>query len=77
MIKIRKDSYLRALGVQAALAIVLPIAPIVLLILILAEIPYAGNLWLGLVLMVALLFFGLGLLTYCIRHDRRGDRWQW
>ena len=75
--KIRKDSYLRALGLQAALAIVLPIAPIVLLALILAEIPQAGNLWLGLVLMVSLLFFGLGLLTYCVRHDLRGDRWRW
>ena len=75
--KIRKDSYLRALGWQAGLAVTLPIAPIILLILILAEIPHAGNLWLGLALMASLLFFGVGLLTYCIRHDLRGDRWQW
>ncbi len=75
--KIRKDSYLRALGLQAALAIALPIAPIVLSIMILTQIPHAGNLWLGLALMVSLLFFGVGLLTYCIRHDLRGDRWQW
>ena len=59
--KIRKDSYLRALGLQAGLAIALPIVPIVLLIMILAEIPHAGNLWLGLVLMVSLMFFGVGL----------------
>ena len=72
--KIRKDSYLTVFSLRIALCIVPGGALTAMMIVALIHLPSAGNLWLALMLALAVLFFGLGVLAYRLWHDFRGDR---
>ena len=74
MIKLRKDSYLTVFSLRIALFIVPGGALTAMMIIALTYLPSAGNLWLALMIALTVLFFGIGLLAYCLWHDFRGDR---
>ena len=71
--KIFKDIYRSGLGLQISFCLFGGVTLVIFTAMAVAQAPYAGNLWLALLISLTLPGLGIGLLTHSLRHRRRGD----
>ncbi len=66
-----KDIYRSGLGLQISFCLLAGVPMVTLIAMAVAQAPYAGNLWLALLVSLTIPGLGIGLLTHILRQRRR------